>query len=87
MLCDIYHRVGVLLSDLEENFPLGLNHISYSSQEKTYFSTCIHMFLMRSKQLTTSCSHFNMSEIEMHLVGGALLLSAKQWALSAPMKT
>ena len=37
MLCDIYHRVGVLLSDLGENFPLSLNHISHSSQEKNIF--------------------------------------------------
>ena len=35
----------------------------------------------------TSRSHFNISEIEMHLVDGALLLSARQWALSALMQT
>lgn len=44
MLCDTYHRVGVLLSDLGENFPLGLNHISYSSQEKTFLNLHSHVF-------------------------------------------
>lgn len=44
MLCDIYHRVGVLLSDLGENFPLSLNHISYSSQEKTFLNLHSHVF-------------------------------------------
>lgn len=30
------------------------------------------------------CSDFNISEIEMHLVDDALLLSVRQWALPAP---